>query len=230
MSSKSVLVVGASRGIGLELVKQLARDPNTTVYAASRKIPATPWFSNNNIKYIQLDQTSPESVEAAATQVPELDTIILNAAIGENDHFVDVTPQRFTEYLDANVVGPLRVVQAFRPALEKRKTRKIMFISSTAGSLQVQTGSNWGLQGPYAVTKAAGNMLVVQLNNELRSQGYSITSVHPGWVDTDMGRSGGSTGGMPIPKSAAYLLEVEDDMTVEFGGKFLNYDGHVLPW
>src|ERR1700709_1383051 len=131
-SNKTILVTGASRGIGLELVKQLGATENTTVYAGMRK-PITISAENDNVKTVQLDQTSAASVAAAAAQVPELDTLILNAAMGEDDHLLDLTAEHFAQYLDTNVVGPNRVVQAFLPALLARKTRQIVYISSSAG-------------------------------------------------------------------------------------------------
>lgn len=127
------------------------------------------------------------------------------------------------------MVGPHRVVQAFLPALLARPTRKILYISSTAGSLKGQVHTGWGLQGPYSVTKAAGNMMVVQWDNELRSKGVTVVSVHPGWVATDMGRLGGE-GGMDVEDSARYLLELESRVTLEDGATYFNYDGSVLDY
>jgi NAD(P)-dependent dehydrogenase (short-subunit alcohol dehydrogenase family) len=227
-SNKIILVTGASRGIGLELVKQLASAPNTTVFAGMRK-PTNISSEANNIKTIQLDQTSAESVAAAAAQVPELDTLILNAAIGEDDHLLDLPTERFAEYLDTNVMGPNRVVKAFLPALLARKTRHIVYISSTAGSLNGQIGERWGLQGPYAVTKAAGNMMVIQWQNELSDRDFTVVTVHPGWVDTDMGRLGGS-GGMRIEDSASQLVNLVDSLTLDDASKFFNYDKTVMAW
>jgi len=236
MSPKAILVVGASRGIGLELVRQLAQDPFTTVYAAMRKTPSNSTLysaeaaaSHPNIHIIQLEQNSTESVASAVPLIPELDTVILNAAIGEDDHLLTLPPERLVEYLTTNVVGPHRVVQAFLPALRARTTRKIVYISSSAGSLSGQVNKKWGLQGPYAITKAAGNMAVVQWHNELSAEGFTVVAVHPGWVDTDMGRLGGD-GGMPVEKSAEALVELERKIDVEDGAKFLNYDGSVIPY
>jgi NAD(P)-dependent dehydrogenase (short-subunit alcohol dehydrogenase family) len=227
-SNKTILVTGASRGIGLELVKQLASAANTTVFAGMRK-PINISAENNNIKTVQLDQTSAASVAAAASQVPELDILILNAAMGEDDHLLDLPAERFAQYLDTNVVGPNRVVQAFLPALLARKTRQIVYISSSAGSLTDQVGETWGLQGPYSVTKAAGNMMVIQWQNELADQAFTVVTVHPGWVDTDMGRLGG-IGGMRIEESANKIIKLVDSLILEDGSKFFNYDKTAMQW
>jgi NAD(P)-dependent dehydrogenase (short-subunit alcohol dehydrogenase family) len=225
---KTILVSGASRGIGLELVKQLAAQPETRVIAGMRK-PFSIESPKNDIQVLQLDQTSADSVAAVAAQVPELDTLILNAAIGEDDHLLDLPAERFTEYLNTNVVGPNRVVQSLLPALLARKTRQIIYISSSAGSIQGQISTNWGLQGPYAVTKAAGNMMVVQWQNELTDKAFTVVTVHPGWVDTDMGRLGGS-GAMGVEQSASKLVELANGLKREHGSKFFNYDGAAIAW
>jgi NAD(P)-dependent dehydrogenase (short-subunit alcohol dehydrogenase family) len=230
MPSRSYLVTGASRGIGLELARQLASQPNAIVYAGMRNPPkVSPFGDAKNVHIIQLDQTSTKSVAAAAAQISELDSLILNAAIGEDDHLTSITSQRLTTYLDSNVVGPHRVVQAFLPALLTRPTRKIIYISSTAGSLRGQVGTSWGLQGPYAVTKAAGNMMVVQWDNELRRQNFTVVSVHPSWVKTEMGNLGGD-GGIPVEESVEGLLALESKVTTEDGAKFFDYDGSILDY
>ena len=230
--NKIYLVTGASRGIGLELVKQLAALPDTTVYAAMRKpfdIP-TP---NNNIISIQLEQASTASVTAAAAQIPELDSLFLNAAIGDNDHLLDMTDDRFLEYLNINVVGPNRVVKALLPALLARKTRRILILSSSAGSIAGQVGETWGLQGPYAVSKSAANMMAVQWHNELLKHTdakFTVVPIHPGWVDTDMGRTGGGTGGMKTIDSALGLIKQEEELSSDKSAKFVDWEGKPWAW
>jgi len=76
MSTK-ILVVGASRGIGLELAKQLSSQPDTEIFATMRK-PFSPGFDTSHVKVLAMDQTDASSVAAAASQVPELDTLILS--------------------------------------------------------------------------------------------------------------------------------------------------------
>ncbi len=215
----------------LELAKQLANLPGATVCAAMRK-PFTISSPNNNIVSIQLDQASAESVAAAAAQVPELDSLFLNAAIGEDDHLLDMTPEKLAEYLDVNVVGPNRVVSAFLPALLARKTRKIVYLSSSSGSISGQIGETWGLQGPYAVTKAAGNMMAIQWHNELlrhTDAKFTVVTVHPGWVDTDMGRAGGD-GGMHVSDSAKGLVKLEQGLQPTDSARYFDWEGKPMAW
>jgi NAD(P)-dependent dehydrogenase (short-subunit alcohol dehydrogenase family) len=125
------------------------------------------------------------------------------AAIGSADRILSTTSSRLTEYLDANVVGPHRVVVAFLDALKKGEKKIIVLISSQSGSLTRQVNATRGFMGPYvsrifkyrlhvqqadmatthlqqAVTKAAVNMLAVQLHNELNSDGFKVIPLHPG--------------------------------------------------
>lgn len=215
-------------GIGLEFVNQLAAIPTNTVIATMRK-PFDIQSKNNNVKVLQLDQTDDASVTSAAALVPEVDTLIINAAIGYDELLKDISSSRLAEYLDTNVVGPQRVVNAFLPALLARSTRKIVFLSSTAASLSGQVNETFGLRGPYAVSKAAANMVMVQYHNELGGQGFTVVSVHPGWVATEMGNLAGE-GGMSTETSVGYVLKIVNGLRKEDGAKYFSYDGSLLAW
>lgn len=126
----------------------------------------------------------------------------MNAATGGKDDLLTTTPQQMADYLDANVVGPHRVVLAFLDALRKGQQKRIVLISSQSGSLTRQFATPRGFMGPYvsadaipkaelrsddrlasllkAVTKAALNMMAVQLHNELHKEGFSVNPLHPG--------------------------------------------------
>ncbi|KAJ5190870.1 uncharacterized protein N7498_009855 [Penicillium cinerascens] len=226
MPHQVTLVIGASRGIGREFVSQLSRDPTHRVIAGVRK-PVD--FDSSNVVPILLDQSDPESVTRAGTQVSEIDTLIINAAIGADEYLLSTDDERLREYYDTNVIGPLRVVRAFLPALKARNTRQIVFISSESGSLSQQINAKGGFRGPYAVSKAAGNMIVVQLHNELHDQGFTVAAIHPGWVATDMGNATGP-GGMPIPESVKGQLDVIVKLEHNASATFFAWDGSIVPW
>lgn len=226
MTGTTTVVVGASRGIGLELAKYLAQDPENQVIATMRK-PFS--LDAANIRVLELDQTESASVEKAARTVQEVDTLIINAAIGEDELLTQISSDRLSEYLNTNVIGPHRVINAFLPALQARQTRKIIYISSTAASLTNQVGEKWGLRGPYATSKAAGNMLTIQFHNELHDEGYTVVAVHPGWVATEMGNLGGP-GAMPASESVQKIMKIVNGLGRADGAKFFNIDGTILPW
>jgi len=135
------------------------------VISATRRSPTS--CLPSNVKSNTLDLTDDDYIAAAAKDVPELDSLIIKAAIGKDDHLQTTDFKSLLSTLETNVVGPNRVIQAFLPALLARKTRQIILIGSMSGSLQLQASSKAGFHGPYAVSKAALNMLAVQWHNEL---------------------------------------------------------------
>ncbi|PYI09311.1 NAD(P)-binding protein [Aspergillus sclerotiicarbonarius CBS 121057] len=228
MEPHTTLVIGASRGIGKELVRQLSSIPSEHVIATIRD-SSSPTTNLQDVQYLTLDLQNPQSILNAATKVPSIDTLIINGAIGDNERLVSTNTQRMEEYMSTNVLGPLRVVQAFLPALKARKTRKIILISSYCGSFSIQNAGLCGWGGPYAVSKAAANMLAVQLHRELRPEGFTVVPLHPGNVATDMGNIGGG-GGTPVCEAVGNILRTIGGITLEESGGFLSYDGEVIPW
>ncbi|KAF7348643.1 hypothetical protein MVEN_01382400 [Mycena venus] len=156
-----VLVVGASCGIDLALDEELAPKQNTlaigTVRAPSAALDAVP-----NVKVLTLDLADEASIAQAASAIPELDALILNAGMGKRDPISATSTTDLGAYLNVNVLSSHRAVCALLPALRARKTRRIVTISSSSGSIgqQAQPGSI-GLTGCYGTSKAALNMLLV---------------------------------------------------------------------
>ncbi|KAJ6469362.1 hypothetical protein C8R45DRAFT_1016802 [Mycena sanguinolenta] len=234
-----VLVVGASRGIGLALVQELAVTPNTlaigTVRSPSAALDAIP-----NVKILTLDLADDDSIAKAASSIPELDTLIINAGMGMRDPVSVTSTVDLATYLDINVLGPHRAIRAFLPALRARNTRRIVAISSSSGSLTQQAlPGSIGLAGCYGTSKAALNMLLVQFHNELQAEEprFTVVPIHPGWVATDMGSqpqllamAPGASRGMPPATSAKGILKVVDQLTPEKSATFFRFDGEKMPW
>lgn len=227
MSAQIVLVVGASRGIGLALVEELQKRSDTKVIGTVRK--PTPALDKLHVQTVTLDVTDDASVETAARDITEIDVLIVNAGAPAKKLLAS-SPAELSEILDINVVGPYRVIRAFLPVLRTRQTRRIIIISSQSGSLELQARPNsTGLGGAYGVSKAACNMLAVQYHNELKAEQFTVVPIHPGWVATDMGNMHGD-GGMPPAECAKQVLEVVDNLKLEDSATFFNYDGKKMPW
>lgn len=228
MSDQAVtLIVGASRGIGAEFVKQIAQSHPSNKVIATVRSPRS--FDQANVETLELDINCPDSVEAAATKVERLDTLIVSAAIGSDEFLLTTSEERFREYMDTSILAPFRVVKAFLPALRAGKSKKIILLSSLSGSLAKQKGARWGQRGPYAVTKAAVNMLAVQFDNELRDDGFTVIPIHPGWVATDMGNAF-AEGAFPVDESVTGMIKVIESLKHDDSASFSQWDGQEVPW
>ncbi|KAF5382255.1 hypothetical protein D9757_008941 [Collybiopsis confluens] len=224
------VVIGASRGIGAEFVKQLD-EAGYYVVATVRKPTDVPGAS----KVVDsVDLASDESIEEAAQCISEADLLIVNASIGADELLLTTDSKEMSRYLDINVNGTHRVIRAFLPALRARKTRKIVVLTTFCGSCELAITQPFPtFNGPYAVSKAALNMLAIQFHRELAKEEFVVVPVDPGWVDTDMGRLAGDPlkeGGHGTDKSISGMLKVIASVNKDDTIRILDWSGEVLPW
>ena len=185
------LVTGANKGIGLETVRRLI-EANYTVYLGARDSKlGTSAADEVGARFVLLDVTSDGSVAAAAqqisTEVGHVDILVNNAGIsGPQDDVHDLQPAGIEEVLATNVVGYVRMIQAFLPLLEGSASPRIVNVSSGLGSLtrfhdltalESTAGSPF-----YAASKAAINMLTVRYARLLPS--IRINAADPGLTST----------------------------------------------
>jgi NAD(P)-dependent dehydrogenase (short-subunit alcohol dehydrogenase family) len=197
IEGRTALVTGASRGIGRELVTALLERGARRIYAAVRKPEAVADLaatSGGVVVPLRLDVTDAAQVRDAAGQAEDVDLLINNAAVlghlfgaFDDPRWVEVAHEEF----ETNVVGPLRVSQAFAPILARH-----------GGGTIVNVGSSAGLVGmpmvlTYSTTKAALHSLTQSTREALQAQGTRVVGVYPGPVDTDM------AAGLTAPKTSA---------------------------
>ncbi|KAM9623949.1 C-signal-like isoform 1-T3 [Morphnus guianensis] len=213
---RSLLVTGANRGIGLELVRQFLGMPSppTWVFAACRdpKGQRAQELLNlaskhPNLVIIPLEVTDPASIKAAAARVGEhlggsgLNLLINNAGIAKASSLDNETLENMTQIYTTNTVGPLLLGQAFLPLLKKAaqgspgsalncSKAAIINMSSSAGSIEEVFLWNYGQVVSYRCSKAALNMLTKCQSLGYRDHGVLCAALHPGWVQTNMGGSG----------------------------------------
>ena len=129
-----------------------------------------------------------------------------------------------------NVVGPLRVCQAFQPLLAASKVEvpKIINISSSLGSIS----RSWGASPLYSASKAALNHLTKSLSIEYKEQEKPIcvAAMHPGWVQTDMGGAGNRKADLQVDEAVPPMLDVIFGLSLENTGCFVGYDGSKLEY
>lgn len=244
MSHQTVyFVTGANRGIGLELVKQLAEKPSNIVYGTARDLASAHDLkklasSHPNFKPLEADVVDPETIANAANVVAKdhgyVDVLISNAGIADAFFKIkDIALADLTRQWDVNAKGPVTVYQAFRPLVLKSQEKKLVFVSTLGGSV----GGFVQLPNPaYGASKAALNSLARAIAAESKDEGLKVLAIHPGVVSSDMGTTFGnyvdfSKFGFPVitPVESAIKVIQEVEKFNETD-KFLSYDGSTLPW
>jgi len=222
----TVLITGANRGIGLELARQYAED-GWHVIGTARRPDAAKDLLDLDVQIMQLDVTDQESVDRLSEELgdQEIDVLINNAGVLAMVRSIsEIDFEEFNHLMAVNTVGPIRVTQALLPNLHAGETRKVINISSVAGSITVKTsGGPYG----YSESKAALNMFTRSLAGELRADGFICIVIHPGWVQTDMG---GANAAVTVKNSASGIRNVIANLSVEDSGEFRTFEGQPLPW
>ena len=245
-AGKIALVTGATRGIGLETVRQLAmqgvhtllagRDRNKAVEAAlALQAEGLP------VEAIALDVTDAASIDAAAAEVARkhgrLDILVNNAGILLDDPAKKPSEQSLDTWrttFDTNLFGLVEVTNAFLPLLRAAPSGRIVNASSLLGSIREHLNPDsfiYDFKIPaYNVSKTAVNAWTVQLAHELKDSRVKVNTIHPGYVRTDMNRNGDEQNGE---------LEVADGARTSVRLALIDDDGpngcyfhraEVLPW
>jgi len=202
-NGRVALVSGGNRGIGLEIVRQLA-ERGLTVVLGSRdgeQGRAAAAGLSGGVVVRQLDVADPESVDRLSHSVEEefgrLDVLVNNAGItnDEGQRGVDADLERVREALETNLLGAWRLCEAAIPFMQRIGYGRIVNISTGMAALEDMGGGSPG----YRVSKTGLNALTRILASELRGSGILVNSVCPGWVQTDMG---GSRAPRPVEEGA----------------------------
>jgi NAD(P)-dependent dehydrogenase (short-subunit alcohol dehydrogenase family) len=241
MNSRVALVTGANKGIGFEVARQLGAAGCTVMVGArnpelGRKGAAELAARSTNARFIELDLEREKTVQDAAATIARecdrLDILVNNAGIADA---TDGPPS--TAKLDAvertmrtNFLGALMVTQAMLPLLRKSSSGRIVNVSSGLGSLENNGDPVWEFAQykylGYCASKAALNMLTVQLAFELRETGVKVNSADPGFTATDLNQHRGN---QTIEQGAAEIVRLallSDDGPT--GGFFSNAGRN--PW
>ncbi|XP_055674612.1 C-factor-like [Falco peregrinus] len=252
--ARTVLLTGANRGIGLELVKQLLRAPRPPAWIfATCRDPEGPRAQelrdlaskHPNLVLVKLDVANPSAVTAAAKVVEgKLNGAGLNLLINNAGIY---TPTASLEMVDAedmirtyktNAVGPMIMAQVFLPLLKKAardSTEKglscskaaIINISTILGSIEKTPESFFHPVISYRCSKAALNMLTKCQALTYGEAGILCVALHPGWVKTDMGTQEAD---LTVDTSVRGLLSVLPILSEKHSGTLLNWEGKAIPW
>jgi NAD(P)-dependent dehydrogenase (short-subunit alcohol dehydrogenase family) len=234
----TVLVTGANRGIGLEFARQYSTAGWKVIATARNPQNATELSSlakaKNDVEVYPLDITSDKSVRelAAAVKGKPIDLLINNSAIypRKGTNFGELDYAAWRDVMDTNVFGALRVTEALFPNLEAGQRKQIASITSTMGSIKnvfkEVSGAGSGYY-QYRTSKAALNIAMAVLAQQLRTKGFSVVVLCPGWVQTDMGGTGAA---ITPQQSVSGMRKILEKDPGEISGKFLSYDGAARDW
>ena len=244
---KSVLITGANKGIGLETAKQLLQK-GLFVYLGTRDIKkandAVKTLRENgfiNIKAIVIDVTRPDTIASAKTTIEEetgqLDILINNAGISGNipQNARETSVETYHEVMDVNLYGVVRVTQALLPLLQKSQEPRIVNVSTSVGSLTLQSDARWpaydyAKYAFYAASKAAMNMYTVHLAYEMRNTPFKINAVCPGYTKTDFTNYQGGEVSTAAERIIKYALIGPDGPTGKFFSEETNPVAGEIPW
>ncbi len=216
----TALIVGASRGLGLGLAKELA-GRGWRVTGTVRKEGDRGRLEAAGASAAMADMTEPPSLEALKPLLDgPLDLLFVNAGVSEPAGVEAIDAAGIGALFLTNAVAPVRAAAALLPCVAADGT--VAFMSSRMGSVALTSGDNLSM---YRASKAALNSLVRQFAPHAGER--AVLSLHPGWVATDMGGAGAD---LDVATSARGLADVIEARRGVAGSAFLDYSGAELAW
>ncbi len=220
----TILIIGASRGLGLEFVRQYAAD-GWRVLGTVRDPLKGRAVSDAGAEVYVCDVGDFASITRLAASLGDvrLDVILHGAGIyGEHQSFGSVDADEFQRVMRIDALAPLKSAEALAGRLDKGGI--FAAISSNMGSM---ADNSSGGSYAYRAAKAALNMIIRNLALELAPQGIRTVALSPGWVRTDMG---GPNAPLDAPESVVGMRKVLADLSDSDSGRMIHYDGRVLDW
>lgn len=238
---RTAVVTGANRGIGLHLVEVLMHRGWHVLAGCRHPDDAGMLYALRPHLLAPLDVTDQESVEHFAAECAKhsdgIDLLVNNAGVmhasggrvGEgspadlaaNGPLGGLDGEAITHVLRVNTVGPLLVTQALAPQL--RDGAKVVNVSSRLGSIGHGSADTYA----YSASKAGLNMATVIMARELATRGIVCVTMSPGWVRTDMG---GPDARLDPLESVGGIVRTVEGLTLADSGRFLDLEGHPIPW
>lgn len=179
--SRSVLVTGGNRGIGLAIAQRLAADGHKV--AATHRGSGVP----DGLFGVECDITDTDAVDRAFTAIEEhqgpVEVLVANAGVAADAFLMRMTVEKFEKVIDANLTGAFRVAQRASRSMQRKRFGRMIFVGSVSGT--------WGVgnQANYAASKAGLIGMARSISRELTKAGVTANVVAPGYIDTDMTRA-----------------------------------------
>ncbi len=228
----TILITGANRGIGLEFAKQYLNN-GWRVIACCRKPDEAHELKklkdqNRFLTILPLDTSMNESIHHLSQLIKDepIDLLLNNAGVWgpQNQTFGKTDSTAALEVFKINTLAPLLIVEVLINNIANSQLKLIANMSSNMGSISHNTQGDSYI---YRASKAALNAITKSMAIDLKEKGIIVVSLHPGWVQTDMGSSNA-----PISpaESVKGMREVLSHLTLAKTGNFIDYDGHKLDW
>lgn len=218
----TILITGANRGIGRELVDAYLAD-DWRVIAACRE----PAAAGLECECLELDVASDDSVHTLTTSLEgiAIDVLWNNAGVylDKGTALEDMDYDAWAESMLVNAQSPIRLCAALMANVEASDRKTMAFTTSKMASIELNSGGAYA----YRSSKIALNMAVDCLTKDVAAKGIKTVLLHPGWVRTDMG---GASADIDAATSARGMKAVVDGLTQDQSGSFRNYDGTAFPW
>lgn len=222
----TILIAGASRGIGREFVRQFGA-AGWAVHATARDDDDCAKLAGSGVMVHRLDVTSDASIAALASALSGVpfDAVLANAGItGDIALPIDAVDRAdMLRVFDTNTFGALRLVAAMKPNLIAGRRRLALGMSSLMSSI---SSNDWGEQYCYRASKTALNALWRSLADEWKPDGIACVLLRPGFVKTDMTNHQG----MEVEVSVAGMMKVIAGLSLADSGRVIGYDGLDVPW
>lgn len=223
---QTVCITGIDKGIGHALMETFVREGYFVIGTYLSQLPEE---TSDSLEALPLDLSKPESIKTCVDTIAGLgkniDILINNAGVMLDEEETHVVVEKLRDTLEVNLIGTIDFTEHMIPHVVQGG--HIVNISSTAGSLE-DTDHNVshfpGHYPAYKISKAALNMYTRTLAMRLKSENITVSSVHPGWVQTDMG---GKEAALSAQEAAEGIYHVA--ISRPETGQFWFQDTHV-PW
>jgi NAD(P)-dependent dehydrogenase (short-subunit alcohol dehydrogenase family) len=249
--AETVLITGANQGIGLEFAKEYAAR-GWTVIATHRRTSPPEELAKLAAKYPKvrverMDVTDAAQIEALGAKLKgqPIDVLLSNAGLvrtdaldkpggNRNQVFGTLDYQLLDEFIHTNVAGPLKIAETFIDNVKASKQKKIVAISSAAGSVSVPPFMPNGSPVPdhywYRISKAGLNSAMVILSATVKKDGVTVVMFHPGGVQVESFGSFKLPGFVPPEAAVGKMIQTIDGLTLKDTGRFMDNDGKDHVW